>query len=557
MGSETSAGRRLVAWARAHWIPLAHLVLCAAVLAPIAARPGWPAAHDGHPLFQRVEAFRRELAAGNAWPLWAPFANNGHGMPMPLFYHRLFNTAAGLLALMLGTVAAVKVALGLALAVGAAGMVAAAEELDCPPWLRFWSGAFLLLAHYTFTNWLVRGAAAEVTAGMLVPWAIAACLRMQSGKPFGARLGATMALLFYAHVAICLYTGVLVAIAALCCAVKRRATPAAAARYLGRGLGAAVAIPVVVAGPVAAAIWLVGPEFRIDRFRVYLPQDQIASWRRLLIDEFPWGTTWHGGSIEIGRYLLAALVVVGALALIRGARVRVAPLAFLAASCLAYVGLQLPQAAQLYRAARILQILQFPWRLLVFVTPLVILLVAELARAVAASGRRWAYAASAPLAAAWVAQVVFAQAPYRATYEWMDPHMLEGMLAAGEIETGAGEFLPSQLATPEPPPRADLVRLEGCRLVSSSPDLAVLQRRPFETLELALDSPAGCSVHVNQFWTTLVRVRTSPGGRVLRAADDTTDIVLPPGTAAITIDRRGILRSIGHALRARLEASGR
>jgi hypothetical protein len=543
----------VVRWLRANWIPLTHLALCAAVIAPISSQPGWPLAHDVHPLFQRVEAFRREFAAGNLFPLWTPFGNLGHGMPMPLFYHRLFNTVAGLLALFVGTVSAVKVAFVPTLAVGATGMAAAAEELGCPPWIRLWSGAVLPLAHYTFVNWLIRGSAAELTAGMLIPWLVVPCLRMQSGKPFGARLGAILVLLFFAHVSICLYSVFLVAVAVICCVVGGRRAPAATARYLARGLGIGAVIVALGAGPTALAIWLVGPEFCLDRLALYVPQRQIVpDWTLYFVDNlFPWGQTWHGIDFEISRFVIGSLLVTAIIALAKRKRFRAQTFAFLAAGAVVYFWFQLPMAEGFYKSVKISQILQFPWRLLVYVTPLVILMTAVLARAVFELGGRWALAAAGILAVAWGAQANFARAPYRIAYEWVAPQFLAAEVASLDVGTGADEFLPAGLADP-PPPR-DLVQLDGCTLASSNVDLRRLTSRAFETLELHLESSAGCTMHFSQFWTTLVRVRASAGARVVRAPDQTTDVLLPPGASTVQIDRRGVLRSIGHAIRQRLE----
>jgi hypothetical protein len=376
---------------------------------------------------------------------------------------------------------------------------------------------------------------------------------MQLGRPFGRRLGATLALLFYAHVSICLYSVFLVVVALICSLVGGRRAPGATARYLARGIGIAAAIVGVVAGPTALAIQLIGPEFSLDRLALYVPQRQIVRpWTLYLVDNiFPWGQTWQGIGFEIGRFLLAALVITGVIAAARRARVRLQPFVFLTAGALVYFWFQLPMAEGFYTSIKISQILQFPWRLMVYITPLVILMVAELGRAVFALGGRWVFVATGVLAGAWAAQVSFAMAPYRAAYDWMAPATLAAELTNLDVGTGAWEYLPKGLA--EAPPAADLVRLDGCRLVSSSVDLRRLVRRPFETLELHLESGAGCTVHLGQFWTTLVRVRTSPGAELIRAPDQTTDVMLPPGAGSVVIDRRGLLRSIGHAIRQRLE----
>ena len=92
------------------------LLLLASVLAcsRILVLPGWPDNHDGVACFQKVEIFRLAFAGGNLLPLWTPLAENGYGSPFPFFYHRLFNTLAGAVALATGsTYSAVKVVIPL------------------------------------------------------------------------------------------------------------------------------------------------------------------------------------------------------------------------------------------------------------------------------------------------------------------------------------------------------------------------------------------------------------------------------------------------------------
>ena len=98
---------------------VASLLACSRILV----LPGWPENHDGVACFQKVEIFRRAFADGNLLPLWTPLAENGYGSPFPFFYHRLFNTLAGAVALATGSAyTAVKVVIPLLLFTGALGM---------------------------------------------------------------------------------------------------------------------------------------------------------------------------------------------------------------------------------------------------------------------------------------------------------------------------------------------------------------------------------------------------------------------------------------------------
>ena len=545
----TPPGRALVAWAQRNWLALAHVLVCAAVILPIAARPGWPYNHEVSGPFQRVEAFRREFAAGNLFPLWTPFCFNGHGSPMPFLYHRLFNSVAGLLALPFGTVGGVKRALVLSLIVGSLGISAAARELGSRPAIRLWCGAILPVAHYTLVNWLVRGSPAELSAGMLVAWLIYVCLRMQSGKPFGARLGVVLVLIFYAHLVVFLYTLPLLVVAVVTHVATRPGARAQATKRVARGVGIAAAIVVVFAAPYAAAIGLIGREFNLDRLAIYVPQHELVAVSRYFADGFPWGQQWRGFSVEIGRFLLVATFLAGAIVLGKRPQISVPPLAFMVVSAAAYFWFQLPVAARFFVAVPIAQIIQFPWRLLVFITPLVILILAALAGAVWQLGGRWVPVAIVLLAGPWCAQARLAWMAYRANYQWMGADELTADLARLDGPFAAGEFLPRRLADRPLPPRAPLFQFEGCRLVSSSVDLRRLEDIPFETVDLqVVAGTGGCTIHFSQFSTALLLVQPSPGGRVVRTETETTDVILPAGAGALHVERRGLVRALAYTL---------
>ena len=542
---------KVVAALRAHWLPLTLVCLCALTVLPIAVRPGWPLNHDRLALFERVEIFRREFAAGHVFPLWTPFCSNGHGSPVPFIYHRLFNSVAGVLALVFGTVRGTALAIVVSLSVGALGMSACARALGLPPWLRLWAGALLPIAHYTFVNWLVRGSAAELTAGMLGTWLLYVCLRMQAGHPFGLRLGVVLVLIFYAHVVIFVYAMILIAIATLFTLRFEPGELAESAQHLAKGVGIALAIVLAFAGPYAAALVLIGREFSLHRLSDFVPQEHFSPIAHYLVDPYAWGETYDGISVEIGRFLVLGLALASILNLTTRDWFRDRAFLTLASALATYFALQTPLAAAFYEAIPATQIIQFPWRLMVFITPLCILLLARLANGLIERGGVHARMALAIVAGVFVAQVAFTTRPYRATYVWYKPAVLEYVLDALNGPYAAGEFVPIGLPNEQPPPSAPFLRLDGCTLVSSSVDLDRLRKVPFGTVDLTFTSERGCTVHLSQFRTLLLIVEASAGGEVTRTRYGTTDVTLPPGRSTVHIARRGLFDALARAITAR------
>src|SRR5450759_1117484 len=173
---------------------VASLLACSRILV----LPGWPENHDGVACFQKVEIFRRAFADGNLLPLWTPLAENGYGSPFPFFYHRLFNTLAGAVALTTGSAySAVKVVIPFLLFTGALGMRRVLLAMGLGEFHAVCGALLLIFSNYAYTDWVVRGAFAEFTAFMLVPWLTRAALGVAFGRPrAGWGLGVALSLLF-------------------------------------------------------------------------------------------------------------------------------------------------------------------------------------------------------------------------------------------------------------------------------------------------------------------------------------------------------------------------
>ena len=134
-------------------------------------------------------------------PLWTPLAENGHGSPFPFFYHRLFNSLAGAVALATGSTAGREARDPAAPLRGRARHAQAAPRHGARLRSTRSCGAVLLVfSNYAYTDWVVRGAFGEF-AGLHAPAvAHARRARRRAGKRgAGWALGGLLALLFFAH----------------------------------------------------------------------------------------------------------------------------------------------------------------------------------------------------------------------------------------------------------------------------------------------------------------------------------------------------------------------
>ena len=508
-------------------------------MGPTLLHADWPENHEGLGAFSRVEHFRRAFLEGDFFPLWSRFCFQGHGTPAPLLYHRLFNFVAGAFAVPLGTDAGLRVGLWLFGALGMAGLYRAARGLGADAWVAFAAAWAFVSAPYVMTDWLIRGSPAEATAVLLTPWLLEGLLRWVRGERAHLSLGLWLAALFHAHMVMFLFAAPLVALAfALRLRLPGRTVAVADAAIAG-------GVVLLVAGPVAFLVLKLGPFFRVDALNMFLPWDQLVAWPGYFADTaFQWGRQWQGVSVEVGRWLWASLALGAVAGLAKDLRrVKAAPVALLAGAIVFYGFLQLEVSMPLYRAVPRATLLQFPWRLVGFLTPAVALLAAALWGAAARGGLKrrlagalvWAVVAVLHLASAWRAQAIH--------YQRYTPEVYAQHVTHLDDPWTAREMMPVTVGY-EPPPRTPLVRVDGCTVVRQRPELG--EETHFRVLEVELDAPQGCVVALSQFATPIL---TAEGDGVEgRLADGTLALqVRPGGTVA-----RFRVRSVWELFRALL-----
>lgn len=536
------------------------LLLAASLLAasPVLVRSGWPQNHDGLACFHRVETFRRAFANGNFLPLWAPLAEHGYGSPFPFFYHRLFNSLAGAAALATGSpYAAVKVAVPLLLFAGALGMRRALLGMGLGSFLASCGALLLIFSNYAYTDWVVRGAFAEFTAFMLVPWLTLAALPVVQGKPHaGWALGAVLSLMFFAHSVLFLFSFALVFVAvtgALLLSNDRR-------RALGNVAQAALVV-LFVTGPFLLGIRLFGEDLDLDRqrsgmfsvFRNFVPLDEY------LYDRVGgWASSTAGYSVEIGRgfntLALVSFATVGAAFVRRRlfrTRVReLLPAWFLVLGAgLLYFVLQLPLSAPLYRLLPPMQFLQFPWRLLAFSTPASIFVLCLSLDLLVASRpspkvRRGAFAA---LLLAVLFQVYYGVGRPRPGRIYSVAE-IETSLAGDSLGATAGfdgAFRPR--GVPLPPPRPFL-EATGCAVEHPAGAAALPGAGAAPPIRLDVDAVPGGTLVINQFANPFLAVSVERGGRIEATEWGTIRVLLPAGKSVVVLRSRGLLAALKHRL---------
>jgi hypothetical protein len=401
----------------------ALLVAAAAVLvlSPVLGRSGWPLTEGSTAPLLLVQIYASHFRHLDFFPVWSSSDALGMGSPVLLYYHRTFFYVAGLLLAWgdLGLKAAVVTTIGLFLFVGAYGMRLALKVVTDNQLFCTVGSLGFLFTNYVFTDWLFpRGDLAEFSGVMLVPWLLYWCLVFVKDQRFSYLLIPIMVLLVNTHSAIAL-TALFALVVALATFLWR-AGSAGLRAVLPRMAISLVAITVLLAPLLIAELRLsqyYDPQTKNTGFGFAVSQ-QFASFGSYFVDgSYRWFAVNSHNFVQIDYALWVPIALAVAGYLTHWARTRRSPawwsgarrtqapvLAFLVGSLVVYLFLQLRLSLFVYRIIPPLQVTNFPWRMLAFVTPIALVLVVVLADSLQQSFRHRAVWGA--IAGGWLASLI-------------------------------------------------------------------------------------------------------------------------------------------------------
>jgi hypothetical protein len=368
----------------------ATAVTIAAALAPLRKR-GWPFNHEQISFKYRTDIYAAHLARGDLFPIWSSSDGFGFGTPLPFYYHRVFYYVSGVLSLS-GFSPKVTLVLTVAifLFIGALGMRLLARAAGVTdPLLLVAVPVVYVLSNYVFNDWLIRGAMGELSAMMVVPFLLRwAVILVRDGRVSFSIVPAFVAL-FFSHNVIALF-GLLVCVVAVCVHLRRVPARWRSGDRFGKEL---LRYAVIVAGlaliftPYLVVTLAYSHDYDVSVLTSaqYLPTNNFAPFSAYLYDgDFTWLDAKTFGApmnLQIGYHIVVLSLIALGFYLVRwrlrlGDRERYPVVLFAGISMALYVLLQLPLSAPVYENVRAMQFIQFPWRLLSYITPLGLLLAA-------------------------------------------------------------------------------------------------------------------------------------------------------------------------------------
>lgn len=339
---------------------------------------GWPMNHEHNTFMQRSLIYAKHYSFFDFFPVYSSLDNYNFGSPYLAFYHRLFYAISAALFLL---IADIKIALAISillfLIIGAFGIYALSRQLKLSKVAALCGGIFLIAANYTITNWLVRGAMAELSAMMIIPWVLCYFLRMIEQRKISYSLAVSLALVFFAHSVIFFYFILfLVATFLILLCFDRKLFEI----FLDKSSLRSIALFFILCLPNIFVIYQFLQEYNIGL--IVSPESNPTNNLHSLFDYFLGYINWRYGqqvrgvTCQIDVPLVLA-VIIGSTAILCAAKEKISllkPIIPLIIILLFCVILQMPIAKVFYDNFFAASFIQFPWRLLAIITPIMIIL---------------------------------------------------------------------------------------------------------------------------------------------------------------------------------------
>ena len=210
---------------------------------------------------------------------------------------------------------------------------------------------------------------------------------------------------------------------------------------------------------------------------------------------------------------------------------------------------QLPASSWFYNSIPGAAYIQFPWRLLVFLTPISILLLCNGLDLVEQIDIKLPKSQiSLFLLLAIVAhQVSFNISAQNFKYEIMTQEFITDRYKKETLSYTlifAGEYLPKGMEHKDIPAKKPFIEAKNCTIDSATPPIALKERIHFNKISLTVNYNPSCRIYFNQFANSFIKVNPGNNGRVLTSEHKT--IIVEPGKGIQEIEfvRRNLLQGI-------------
>ena len=348
---------------------------------PLFQQSGWPANHEGTAFATRTIYYANAIKAGDLIPIWTPEENHGLGSPMPLFYPRLFNIVSGSILLMTGLIKFSLCMTFILFSIGGAyGIFMICRELTIPRWQALiFSLAFPHL-NYVYVDFITRGAMAEYAAMCILPFLTWWSLRLIIRQELNLSIAGLLVLCSVAHAGIAMVATFMLTFAVIIAFI---AYPNKRKKIFYK-LTISSLLFAIFAIPYALLLLSFKKYFNFFMYKIYVPWDFYLPWQRYFLDDALSKKSSAGLSPQLDfMFLYGTLLLIVAFIIFNITKYReqkairipsqdINCIIFIFCSLLFYFGLQFPFSTWFYQYIPGMDALQFPFRLLSFISILLV-----------------------------------------------------------------------------------------------------------------------------------------------------------------------------------------
>ena len=361
---------------------LVYLIIAFATLYQLWGLPTWPRNHDGLSFFGRLHIYQQHFLVGDYFPIWSSLDNGDFGSPQPLFYHKLFYFIGAIFLYVLnGNIKFALIAsLVFFLLIGAIGIRKLILEIGGSKFSAFCGGLMLITSNYTVTDWLVRGALSETSAAMLVPWALIFFQRTTQTSKVNYQLSFYLTLIFLSHSVICFYLIIffIFAFALLLALGKLKKSI-----FNPTPIVISILIFIVLNSPYLIAAHFIAGNYDMSRILIeYQPATQFhAMGEYLFSPNFRWGNLGEGNyTVQLDLPITLIFFAMIGILIFKLPKLKYSELVLskiyvllpLTIIFIFSIFLQTKLSVPFYEYVPGAKYIQFPWRLLSVITPIII-----------------------------------------------------------------------------------------------------------------------------------------------------------------------------------------
>ena len=367
-----------------HWIwrIALTLILNIATVSLLLRNETWPNNHEYVSFNSRTICYAMHYKECDFLPIWGSGESNNMGEPMPLYYHKLFYHISGPIYMFTENIkGAVVGAIIIFNIIGIIGLYKLFRRLKIPVNSAFLLALCLIFQNYVATEIFVRGALAELSAFMVLPWLLWWCLKFLQEEKYDHKLPLILFAVYLGHSIIAFY-GVFMLMIFFVIKIISSPEKKQFLQLLKNGAISAIIFGLLLS-PIAIIMYKLSEYYDPSTIKFSIRNHYIDFYKYFFDDDYIWRLHYDNYTVQLNILLWLTIIVLsltlGVKAIQR--KIKLIPdygfIAF-SLSFLFFLFLQLRSSIFFYDTVPGADYIQFPWRLLCFIVTIGIVLIGYL-----------------------------------------------------------------------------------------------------------------------------------------------------------------------------------